>query len=42
MYNVLTMDMGYKKFVENMSITEDTAESMLKDDLKQFEGDVLD
>ena len=40
--NVLTIGYGHTKdVVENMSITEDTAESMLKDDLKQFEGDVL-
>ena len=39
--NVLTIGYGHTKdVVENMSITEDTAESLLKDDLRVFEDDV--
>jgi lysozyme len=39
--NVLTIGYGHTKdVVENMRITEDTAESLLKDDLRVFEDDV--
>lgn len=40
--NVLTIGYGHTKdVVENMRITEDTAESLLKDDLRVFEDDVI-
>ena len=39
--NVLTIGYGHTKdVVENMRISEDTAESLLKDDLRVFEDDV--
>ena len=39
--NVLTIGYGHTKdVVENMSITEDTAEALLKEDLKDFEEQV--
>tara|TARA_R100000995_G_C3484506_1_gene126334 strand:+ start:7452 stop:7886 length:435 start_codon:yes stop_codon:yes gene_type:complete len=39
--NVLTIGYGHTKdVVKNMRITEDTAESLLKDDLRVFEDDV--
>jgi lysozyme len=39
--NVLTIGYGHTKdVIENMSITEDTAEALLKEDLKDFEEQV--
>ena len=39
--NVLTIGFGHTRTVEeNMSITEDTAEALLKEDLKDFEEQV--